>query len=129
STFGRSCVRGGPAAAQEPTRKRTHARVDPGTPRGGCGAGAHVRTMGGREMIRRPTLHSASLVCVALMLLGAVWYAAPATAQAPAGSIKIGLLYDHTGPFAEGGSLNCWRGAKMSIDYVNAPGGVAARYT
>src|SRR5438309_4919149 len=79
-------------------------------------------------MIRRPTLHSASLVCVALMLLGAVWYAAPATAQAPAGSIKIGMLYAHTGPFAEGGSPNCWRGAKMIIDYVNEHGGVAGKY-
>src|SRR5438309_2342145 len=127
STFGRTCVKGGVAAAQEPRRKSTHAGWTRGGP-AGSDAGAHVRTMGGREMIRRPTLHSASLVCVALMLLGAVWYAAPATAQAPAGSIKIGLLYDHTGPLAEGGSPNCWRGAKMIIDDVNQHGGVAGRY-
>src|SRR2546430_6207444 len=39
-------------------------------------------------------------------------------------TIKIGVLYDHTGPFSAAGSLNCWRGAKMIIDYVNERGGV-----
>jgi branched-chain amino acid transport system substrate-binding protein len=52
--------------------------------------------------------------------------AAPALAQAP--SIKIGLLYDHTGPFSAAGSLNCWRGAKMIIDYVNEKGGVLGKH-
>ena len=79
-------------------------------------------------MTRRRVLKSSSLACVVLMVLGAVWVTAPATAQAPAGPIKIGLLYDHTGPFAEGGSLNCWRGARMIIDYVNEHGGVAGKY-
>ena len=46
-------------------------------------------------------------------------------ADAQAQTIKIGLLYDHTGPFAAGGSLNCWRGAKMMIDLINEQGGVA----
>jgi branched-chain amino acid transport system substrate-binding protein len=50
----------------------------------------------------------------------------PADAQAQ--TIKIGLLYDHTGPFAAGGSLNCWRGAKMMIDLINERGGVAGKY-
>ncbi len=80
-------------------------------------------------MSQRFRLRSLALTCVTLMLLsGAVWPAVPATAQAPAGAIKIGLLYDHTGPFAEGGSLNCWRGAKMIIDYVNDHGGILGKY-
>src|SRR3989449_5361875 len=128
STFGRICGRGGAADAPEPTRENTARRAYPGTPRGGVVRRGRFHAMGGREMIRRPTLQSVSLVCVVLMLLGAMWYAAPATAQAPAGAIKIGILYDHTGPFAEGGSLNCWRGAKMIIDYVNEHGGVAGKY-
>ncbi|HEX9247606.1 MAG TPA: ABC transporter substrate-binding protein [bacterium] len=79
-------------------------------------------------MMERPMLRRLALACAALMLAGAGWLTGPVTAQAPAGSIKIGLLYDHTGPFAEGGSLNCWRGAKMIIDYVNEHGGVAGKY-
>ncbi len=80
-------------------------------------------------MIPRFRLPSLALICVTVMLLGgAMWPAAPATAQAPAGTIKIGILYDHTGPFAEGGSLNCWRGAKMIIDYVNEHGGILGKY-
>jgi branched-chain amino acid transport system substrate-binding protein len=49
-------------------------------------------------------------------------------ADAQAQTIKIGLLYDHTGPFAAGVSLNCWRGAKMMIDLINERGGVAGKY-
>ena len=48
-------------------------------------------------------------------------------AQAPT-TIKIGVLYDHTGPFSAAGSLNCWRGAKMMIDYINEKGGVLGKY-
>src|SRR5262245_15760281 len=43
-------------------------------------------------------------------------------------TIKIGTLYDHSGPFSAAGSLNCWRGAKMMIDYINEKGGVAGKY-
>src|SRR2546422_7755098 len=49
-------------------------------------------------------------------------------ASAQAQTIKIGVLYDHTGPFSAAGSLNCWRGAKMIIDYVNERGGVLGKY-
>ena len=66
----------------------------------------------------------------ALGFLGAVafvtWSSVPVGAQAP--TIKIGVLYDHTGPFAAAGSLNCWRGAKMMIDYINEKGGVLGKY-
>jgi branched-chain amino acid transport system substrate-binding protein len=43
-------------------------------------------------------------------------------------TIKIGLLFDHSGPFSAAGSLNCWRGAKMIIDLVNEHGGVLGKY-
>ena len=49
-------------------------------------------------------------------------------AQAQGQTIKIGTLYDHSGPFAAGGSLNCFRGAKSIIDYVNEKGGVLGKY-
>ena len=69
-------------------------------------------------------------VALTLVVLGAVafvtWSSVPVGAQAP--TIKIGVLYDHTGPFAAGGSLNCWRGAKMMIDYINEKGGVLGKY-
>jgi branched-chain amino acid transport system substrate-binding protein len=49
-------------------------------------------------------------------------------ADAQGQTIKIGLLFDHSGPFSAAGSLNCWRGAKMIIDYVNEKGGVLGKY-
>jgi branched-chain amino acid transport system substrate-binding protein len=49
-------------------------------------------------------------------------------ADAQAQTIKIGLLYDQTGPFAAGGSLNCLIGAKMLIDLINEKGGVLGKY-
>ena len=49
-------------------------------------------------------------------------------ADAQAQTIKIGVLFDHTGPFAAGWSLNVWRGAKMMIDLINERGGVAGKY-
>ena len=80
-------------------------------------------------MKRRRLLQNVALASIASMLVGvAILPSGPATAQTPTGSIKIGILYDHTGPFAAGGSLNCWRGAKMIIDYVNEHGGVAGKY-
>ncbi len=49
-------------------------------------------------------------------------------AHAQGQTIKIGTLYDHTGPFSAAGSLNCWRGAKSIIDYFNEKGGVLGKY-
>jgi len=67
---------------------------------------------------------------LALLLMGVVVItAAPAPpAGAQTQTIKIGLLYDHSGPFSAAGSLNCYRGAKMIIDYVNERGGVLGKY-
>ena len=69
-------------------------------------------------------------VVVALLLAGAVAVVAGSGTRADAQgqTIKIGLLYDQTGPFSAAGSLNCWRGAKMIIDYVNERGGVLGKY-
>jgi branched-chain amino acid transport system substrate-binding protein len=66
----------------------------------------------------------------ALALAGVLALAAlsalPASAQGQ--TIKIGILYDHSGPFSAAGSLNCYRGAKMIIDYINQRGGVLGKY-
>jgi branched-chain amino acid transport system substrate-binding protein len=69
-------------------------------------------------------------ILLALGLVTAVAAAAAvvpwADAQGP--TIKIGVLFDHSGPFSAAGSLNCWRGAKMIIDLVNERGGVLGKY-
>ena len=46
------------------------------------------------------------------------------TAQADDKTIKIGVIYDYTGPLAGGGSELQARGAKIIIDHINAQGGV-----
>jgi branched-chain amino acid transport system substrate-binding protein len=68
------------------------------------------------------------LLALALVALLASSAAPPPAADAQAQTIKIGLLYDHSGPFSAAGSLNCYRGAKMIIDYVNERGGVLGKY-
>jgi branched-chain amino acid transport system substrate-binding protein len=70
---------------------------------------------------------SALTVLVALAAL-AVGPAPTPRADAQGPTIKIGVLFDHSGPFSAAGSLNCWRGAKMIIDFVNEHGGVAGKY-
>jgi ABC-type branched-subunit amino acid transport system substrate-binding protein len=59
-----------------------------------------------------------------LLVAGAVamTFAAPAMAQQK--KIKIGVVYDLTGPFAGGGSDLQYLGAKIIIDYINRQGGV-----
>src|SRR3989338_1948939 len=67
---------------------------------------------------------------LALILVGGVALATgpnPAV-QAQGQTIKIGILYDHSGPFSAAGSLNNWRGAKMISEYVNERGGVMGKY-
>ena len=56
--------------------------------------------------MRSPRILSVLITLAAVALLAAS--AAPAMAQAQ--TIKIGTLYDHSGPFSAAGSLNCWRG-------------------
>jgi len=49
-----------------------------------------------------------------------------ATAQAEA--VRIGVVYDLSGPFAAGGSAACAVGAQIAIDLVNERGGIAGKY-
>src|SRR5262245_10843730 len=68
------------------------------------------------------------ILAIALVLVLSVATSWTPRADAQAQTIKIGILFDHTGPFSAAGSLNCWRGAKMIIDYVNEKGGVLGKY-
>jgi branched-chain amino acid transport system substrate-binding protein len=69
----------------------------------------------------------AALILFALVLTALAGSVVTSQAQ-PAQTIRIGVLYDHSGPFSAAGSLNCWRGAKMMIDYINEKGGVLGKY-
>jgi branched-chain amino acid transport system substrate-binding protein len=71
-----------------------------------------------------------SRILLALALIGALaLFVEPGSSvDAQGQTIKIGVLFDHTGPFSAAGSLNCWRGAKMIIDYINEKGGVLGKY-
>jgi branched-chain amino acid transport system substrate-binding protein len=68
------------------------------------------------------------LIAVVLVAAVAVATAPERHADAQGQTIKIGTLYDHSGPFSAAGSLNCWRGAKMMIDLINDKGGVLGKY-
>src|SRR3990170_7692795 len=80
--------------------------------------------------LRRESPMKTFRIVLALILVGVAALATvpnPAV-QAQGQTIKIGILYDHSGPFSAAGSLNNWRGAKMIIDYVNERGGVMGKY-
>src|SRR6476619_4242160 len=49
-------------------------------------------------------------------------------AQAQAETIRIGVIYDLTGPFAAGGSVASSIGAQIAMDLVNEKGGVGGKY-
>lgn len=64
------------------------------------------------------------LACGAV--LAASLLASPAgRAEEPQKTIKVGVVYDLTGPFAGGGSELQYLGAKIMIDWFNAHGGIA----
>src|SRR5438105_9400127 len=71
-------------------------------------------------------LHSkrVTLVCVVLLaaLVAGACLLSPALAQGK--KLKIGVIYDHTGPLAGGGSELHALGAKIMIDYFIKKGGV-----
>jgi branched-chain amino acid transport system substrate-binding protein len=72
----------------------------------------------------RVIVAAALVVAVGLVLVLGLSPRADAQGQ----TIKIGVLFDHSGPFSAAGSLNCWRGAKMMIDLINERGGVLGKY-
>src|SRR6201988_4195629 len=49
-------------------------------------------------------------------------------ASSEAETIRIGVVYDLSGPFAAGVSVACSIGAQIAIDLVNERGGVAGKY-
>ncbi len=57
-----------------------------------------------------------------LLIATALGASAPVAAQQK--EIKLGLIYDQTGPFAGGGSIAASIGNKIAIDLVNEKGGV-----
>jgi len=71
-----------------------------------------------------------SRLVVALIMIVAVataWAATPrADAQAP--TIKIGTIFDHSGPFSAAGAVMNYRGVKLAIDWANDHGGAAGKY-
>lgn len=67
-------------------------------------------------MLRISRTFGALIATAALALAG--------TAAAQDKSIKIGVIYDLTGPFAAGGSYAGYLGTKYAIDMINERGGV-----
>src|SRR5438128_12563536 len=70
---------------------------------------------------RRSFLGNSAATIAALSLGGKL-----VRAQEP--PIRIGVIYDHSGPFAAAGSVPCAIGAQIAIDIVNERGGVAGKY-
>ena len=52
----------------------------------------------------------------------------PSLVRAQEKPIRIGVLYDLSGPFAAAGSLPCAIGAQIAIDLANEHGGVLGKY-
>ena len=52
----------------------------------------------------------------------------PLGTQSQEKTIKIGLIFDFSGPFSAAGSLLNYRGAKLAIDWANDKGGVLGKY-
>ncbi|PYN02075.1 MAG: ABC transporter ATP-binding protein [Candidatus Rokuibacteriota bacterium] len=72
-------------------------------------------------MCRHRSSRLAFALVAAALALGVVWTPAP---FAQGKKLKIGVVYDYTGPFAGGGSELHALGAKIMIDYFIKKGGV-----
>src|SRR5262249_50745072 len=70
---------------------------------------------------RRSLLKSSAATVAAFALSGRY-------ASAQAETVRIGVVYDLSGPFAAGGSVACSIGAQIAIDLVNERGGVDGKY-
>src|ERR1700730_10104818 len=69
---------------------------------------------------RRSLLKTSAATVAAMSLSGRF-------ASAEAETIRIGVIYDLSGPFAAGGSVACSVGAQIAIDLVNERGGVGGK--
>jgi branched-chain amino acid transport system substrate-binding protein len=49
-------------------------------------------------------------------------------AQAQAETVRIGVIFDHSGPFAAGGSVASAIGTQIAIDLCNEKGGIGGKY-
>jgi branched-chain amino acid transport system substrate-binding protein len=70
---------------------------------------------------RRTLLKNSAAAAAALSL---DWRYASAQAE----TVRIGVIFDHSGPFAAGGSVACAIGTQIAIDLCNERGGVAGKY-
>ena len=71
---------------------------------------------------RRTLLKNSAAAAAALSL---DWRYASAQAE----TVRIGVIFDHSGPFAAGGSVASSIGTQIAIDLCNERGGVAGKYT
>jgi branched-chain amino acid transport system substrate-binding protein len=62
--------------------------------------------------------------CVLMAVLAVAGIGAFTPAPVRAKEVKIGVIYDYTGPFAAGGSQAAAIGTKIAIDMINERGGV-----
>src|SRR5258706_15174779 len=69
---------------------------------------------------RRSLLRNSAATVAALGLGGKL-------VRAQDAPIRIGVIYDLSGPFAAAGSVPCAIGAQIAIDIVNERGGVAGK--
>jgi branched-chain amino acid transport system substrate-binding protein len=70
---------------------------------------------------RRSLLKSSAATVAAMGLSGRF-------ASAQAETVRMGVVYDLSGPFAAGGSVACSIGAQIAIDLVNERGGIGGKY-
>src|SRR5215469_3068606 len=84
-------------------------------------AGTAVSTMREDAMVRHTSTRLLALVIVGALAVGSL--VVPET-RAQAKKLKIGVVFDYTGPLAGGGSELHALGAKIMIDYFAKKGGV-----
>ena len=71
--------------------------------------------------------HRAALGRAARLTLGAAALALPLSAAQAQDPIRIGVIYDYTGPLAAGGSLAAAIGTEIATEMINERGGVEGR--
>ena len=69
---------------------------------------------------RRSLLKNSAATAATLSLGGRL-------ARAETEEVRIGVIYDLSGPFAAGGSVACSIGCQIAIDLVNERGGIAGK--